>query len=366
MGIPPLALSLALAPVLQDQALVLEDSVQESSDLEALEAALEEGAQAQDLVGFAAAFVEGGEIHEFHFGYEDRENEVEVGPDTLFRWASISKPLTAVAAMQLALDDRLDLDADVRDHVPEFPEKPWPVTCRQLTGHLGGIVHYRNGKVVRTEREYDVDHPFESVILALDTFKESPLVAEPGTKYAYTTHGYILLSAVVERAGDAPFADQVKARVLTPLAMDSCRPDYQWDEIDHRAVGYKRIGAKIIRSTDTDVSWKLGGGGYLSNVGDLARFARGSMGEDVLPRSAWETMWTPMKTADGASTGYGMGFGVRDVDGRRRVSHSGSQEKTRTLMHVFPEEKRALVLMTNCEWANLGLIAKSGWEALRE
>ena len=362
MGILSLALSLTLLPVLQEEV-----ALQERTDLEALEAALGKGARAQKLVGFAAAFVEDGEIHEFFLGFEDREEEIEVGTDTKFRWASISKPLTAVAAMQLARADRLDLDADVREYVPEFPEKPWPVTARQLTGHLGGIVHYRNGKVVRTEREYDQEHPFESVILALDMFKESPLVAEPGTKYSYTTHGYILLSACrVERAGGAPFADQVKKRVLDPLGMDTCRPDYQWTDIEHRALGYKRVGTKIFPSTNTDVSWKLGGGGYVSNVGDLARFARGLMGEEILDREAWESMWTPMKTAGGEDTGYGMGFGIRDVDGKRRVSHSGSQEKTRTLMQVFPEEGRALVLMTNSEWANLGVIAEEGWAAIRD
>src|SRR5690606_39440750 len=66
--------------------------------------------------------------------------------------ASISKPLTAVAAMQLALAQELDLEADVRVLVPEFPEQSWPVTARHLLCHQGGIVHYTNGKVVRVEQ----------------------------------------------------------------------------------------------------------------------------------------------------------------------------------------------------------------------
>ena len=70
----------------------------------------------------------------------------------------------------------------------------------------------------------------------LDTFKASPLVNRPGEKYAYSTHGYVLLSAVVQRAGSQRFADQVKARLADPLRMTGFHPDYEWEAIPHRAV----------------------------------------------------------------------------------------------------------------------------------
>ena len=68
------------------------------------------------------------------YGWSDRENEIPVSNETLFRWASISKPLTAVAAMQLVEQDKLALDEDVRVSVPEFPDKGTPITMRQLLG----------------------------------------------------------------------------------------------------------------------------------------------------------------------------------------------------------------------------------------
>lgn len=66
--------------------------------------------------------------------------------------------------------------------------------------HQSRIVHYQNGTVVETEREYDVEHPHESVVPALDKFKDSDLINTPGTEFSYSTHAYILLRAVVERA----------------------------------------------------------------------------------------------------------------------------------------------------------------------
>ncbi len=337
----------------------LQETVTAELDRPAILAALEAERLRQGLVGLAAAVVWNGEIVEFHLGLEDREAKAPVDGDTLFRWASISKPVTAVAAMQLVRDGSLDLDRDVRNYVPEFPEKPWPITARQLLQHRGGVVHYTNGKVIRSQVDYDVEHPFADVVTALDTFKESELVAQPGTRHAYTTHGYILLGAAVQRAGAEPFHRQVAERIAKPLGMASFRPDYQWEDIPHRAVGYRRYGQRVLPSSDTDVSWKLPGGGYLSNVGDLARFARGLLGDEILKADEKALMWAPQSApeSDTGRESYGLGFGVRLVDGQLRVSHSGSQEKTRTILQVDPERGLGIVAMTNSEWANIGEVA---------
>ncbi len=329
--------------------------------------ALKAEMKAQNLVGLAAGIVQNGEITTLCTGFEDREAEIPVTPATLFRWASISKPVTSIAAMQLVEKDKLDLDADVRLHVPEFPIKPWPVTSRQLMQHRGGIVHYRNGKVVPTSGvQYNSEHPFADTILALDKFKDSPLIAEPGTRHAYSTHGYMLLGAVVQRAGGAPFHEQVEKRIARPLGMSTLRPDYEWEAMEHRAVGYLKQGEEIRRSPDGDVSWKLPGGGYLSTIGDLARFAQGIAEGKLLTEASWKAMWTPQVAPEKESgtIGYGLGFGISQRGGELRVSHSGSQRKTRTLMQVRPGSEMAVVLMTNSEWAELSPIANKIWAAL--
>jgi CubicO group peptidase (beta-lactamase class C family) len=309
---------------------------------------------AQKAVGVAVGVVRNGAVvYTQGYGYADRELKAPVSSKSHFRWASVSKPVTAIAAMQLVERGKLDLDADVRKYVPEFPDKACTITVRHLLCHQGGVVHYVNGKVVRTRREYDAENPFADVVLALDTFKESPLVCKPGEKYSYTTHGYILLSAAVERAGKERFADQVAARVVKPLGLTTLQPDYQWKAIPGRAVGYRKRGDDIVRSTDTDVSWKLGGGGFLSNVGDFARFAAGVMSHELVSAETAARMWEPQKLADGKPTTYGLGFQVGPAPGgRRRVMHTGSQEKTRTALVLYPDEKLGLVVMTNSEWAN--------------
>ncbi len=299
------------------------------------------------------------------YGLADREANTPVTRETMFRWASCSKPITAVAAMQLVERGALGLDDDVRQYVPEFPEQATPVTVRQLLCHQGGIVHYSNGQVIATPANYDTPHPFADVVVALDKFKASPLVATPGTRYSYTTHGYILLSAVVQRAGKKPFAEQIDQRIIKPARLRSLQPDYQWVEIPHRAVGYRRKGGEVVRSADEDVSWKLGGGGYISNIEDFAGFAAALLNGAFLAPATYELMWTPQCTSDGTETDYGLGFNVTRQKGGLRVSHNGSQDKTRTRLVIYPEKGTGVVVMTNSEWIEPGDFSTAVYKVLK-
>lgn len=311
--------------------------------------------EGQRLVALSIAVADDGVIIlEEHLGFQDREAGIPAGPDTMYRWASISKPVTAVAALQLVEAGKLDLDADVRTLVPEFPEKPWPITPRQLLCHQGGIVHYTNGEVIKLPRPAAPENPYKDVILALGTFKESPLVCEPGTKYSYTTHGYMLLGAAVERAGGEPFWDQVRRRIAEPAGMTTFQPDYQWEKIEHRAVGYKkRKDAEATRSTDTDVSWKLAGGGFISTAGDLARFSIALMDHSLIKPETFTQMRTRQRIASGEQTNYGLGLSIGAFAGRPIAAHSGSQEKAATYLLMFPEERLGIAIMCNTEGASL-------------
>ena len=343
-------------------------SAEATTFLKAVDAAMRDEMKRQDLVGLAVGVIVDGRVaYTQGYGWADREKQVQVTRETMFRWASISKSLTAVAAMQLWERKQLDLKTDVRQLVPEFPSKAAPITLRNLLCHQGGIVHYTNGKVVVTVRPYERPNPFENVLLALDTFKHSPVVNAPAEKFAYTTHGYILLSAAVERAGKQKFADQVRDRIAKPLGMKSLQPDYQWLDIPHRAVGYRKRDGKIVPSTNTDVSWKLGGGGYISNIDDLAKFALGLLRHNLVQKGTATKMWTPQKLNNGKFTSYGLGFSIAQYhEGKlgkwkpakhdhlgpppiTLVGHGGSQEKTRTRLLIIPSQNVGVVVMTNSE-----------------
>ena len=107
-----------------------------------IEAAISKFMASTHVPGVSVSVVENGEYEWAQgFGFADIENNVPTSVHTLFRLGSISKPLTATAALQLWERGKLDLDAPVQKYCPRFPQKPWPISTRQVLGHLGGIRH---------------------------------------------------------------------------------------------------------------------------------------------------------------------------------------------------------------------------------
>src|ERR1044072_756497 len=197
------------------------------------------------------------------FGMQDLENKVAARPVTVYRLGSISKPITAVAVMQLFERGRLDLDAPVQKYCPAFPEKTWPVTIRQVLGHLSGIRHYKS------DEEFNSTRFYASVTEGLNMFKDDPLLSEPGTKYNYTTHGYSVLGCVVEGASGQKFADFVAENVFKPAAMERIRVDSVADIIPNRAQGYRITDKGVLMNSPlADNSYKVPGGGFVSTAED--------------------------------------------------------------------------------------------------
>jgi CubicO group peptidase (beta-lactamase class C family) len=312
--------------------------------------------QRQQLIGVAVAIIQDNTIvHVRGYGFADREACEPVTGDTLFRLASLSKPITAVAAMQLWEQHKLDLDADVRTLVPEWPEKEGRITPRLLMSHQSGIPHLiEPSRALWQEWRADpANDPATDVTRTLPAFADRPLVYPPGMRYHYSTPGYMLLSAVVQRAGGAPFDQQVQERIATPLGMTTLQPDRAWKPLPHRAAGYRKVRDAIVRVRGFDVSWRLGGGGYCASIGDVARLVQGLLDHRLLSETSLRTMWTSLKDGTGHDTGYGLGFHVtRDPQRRFLVWHEGQWAKARNRMNLYPDQGLGIVVLCNSEYAH--------------
>ena len=243
-----------------------------------------------------------------------------------------------------------------------------------ILGHQSGVMHYTNGRgnpVPPAELANDSNHN-KGFIWALEYIAGKPLVDRPRQRVSYTTFGFNLLGAVIERAGKKSLEAQVREAISEPLGLETLQPDYEWKEIPRRAVGYqlqRRRGDRarepnsqqqrpIVRQGSNDVSWKLPGGGFISTVEDLAGYCGGLMGEKVLPKAALEEMWTRQSLSNGDTTGYGFSFRLGEHDGHRHVSHGGSQEKTKTFLNLSPDDGVCVVVMSNSVNANPRKVAQ--------
>jgi CubicO group peptidase (beta-lactamase class C family) len=331
----------------------------------------------------------------------DPADDVPVrGQRTRFRWASVSKCVTGVAAVmatqELGFDGEplLDLDASLALNYrcleggggcafdlpttyfpgwfPNMVAEDWPIdseaipdvedtydfTIRRLISNHCGVRHYDNYDPALpggTPPEADkmVNDGF---VWALDYWTAQPLVRLPGTTYEYSSFGFNMAGAAMEFAVPGGYWGYVKARIadatqLTP--MQYFHPDDVYDDqyaqdpwltAQDRVHGYRKSneGDVVVNTTPGDVSYKVPSGGYISTVADMALFAHGLIHNDYLDEAATELLWTPQALAvqglPGApATGYALGFIISQCCGERLVSHSGKQQDARSQLRLFPD-----------------------------
>jgi serine beta-lactamase-like protein LACTB len=291
------------------------------------------------------------------YGMADLENFVPAAPATLFRLGSISKPITAVAIMQLYERGKLDLDAEVQKYCPAFPRKEWPITTRQLLGHLGGIRHYNpDGKGDIPE---DSARHFSSMEESLQIFANDPLVAKPGTKFNYSTYGYTLLGCVLEDASSQKYVDFVKENIFDPAGMAETQVDNSFTVIQHRTRWYHRNKDGIVQNAGVlDSSYKIPGGGLISSADDMANFEVAMMANRLVKPATRELMWTAQKTADGNTTSYGLGWGIEKRFDLFTVGHGGGQQGTSTFIMLVPERRAGVVVLANMDNLDTGHLAR--------
>lgn len=286
------------------------------------------------------------------FGWADLEQRVPVTSLTRFRIGSVSKPLSSVAVGLLYERGKIDLDAPVQTYVPSFPKKRWPISTRQLMGHIAGIRHYRGDEFLSSKH-------YDGVTEGLAIFANDSLLFRPGTEYSYSSYGWNLVSAVVEAAAGEPFLDFMRREVVAPLGLRHTVPGYMASIIPGRVRFYEHDKeGRLVNAPYVDNSYKWAGGGFLSTPSDLVRFGFAMLDGKVLQRKTIEMLWTPLRLESGKSTGYGLGWGSEEVDGRRVISHGGGSVGGTTAFMIIPEERMVVAVTTNLTGAETGAIAK--------
>ncbi len=317
----------------------------------------------QNLPGVAVGVIKNGKIiYTKGFGYTDLEKKTKVTTTTPYRWASISKTLTAVAALQL--DERkgnFSISDKVNKHVPYWHKSKSDnrsrITLKHLLSNRSGIQHYGKGRDENGDdkpdktykynaKAYRTDRDGYNAPKAVAVFKNAKIDFNPGTKYLYSTFGFNLLGAAVEEASGGS-VQWIKNNIGRKLGMSSLKVSKA------NRTGYQKgCDGSLKKETIGSVEWKLPGGGWESNVRDLAKFAKGIMDEKLLDNTS--RLWTSV--ANNGTYAYGI---RRNGSGSNfRVWHGGAHGNLRTLMHFFPNSKDGVVIMCWADYADCDRIAQ--------
>lgn len=275
-------------------------------------------------------------------GLADIENNVSAKTNTLYRIASISKSITAVAIMQLVEQNKIQLDEDARKYLPYFPAKKWKFTVRQLLNHTAGIRNYRYG-------EFHSTQSFSSIRDAIRVVMDDSLQYEPSTRYLYTTLGYNLLAGIIESVSALSFEEYLTRNIFQPAEMSNTYLEYQPKIISNKARGYiKNNFRKFENAQLADLSIKFPGGGMISTAEDLLKFAQNLLNAKLIKPSTLDSMLVPtiLRNKDTINYGLGFSFGI-DQKGRKYFGHAGAGTGFSGELLVYPEKSLALAHLIN-------------------
>ena len=269
------------------------------------------------------------------YGFSDRAREIHNSLDTKFRIASDNKMFTAVGVLQLAERGKIQLDNTVGRYLPEYPNKDFAsrVTVRQLLNHTAGA-----GGIWGPE--------FETHRLELRTLEDYERLNgsrnpefPPGSKFAYSNYGYILLGLIIEKVSGQNYYDYVRQHVFRIAGMKSTDSEPEDVPVPRRAIGYsKHVGNSGEWQSAADTFPYRGtsaGGGY-STAHDLLQFATALFGNRLLSKRWTDVLTTGSVDMDWPGFKYACGFMDTVQEGVRWVGHSGGAPGVNAEFWVSP------------------------------
>jgi CubicO group peptidase (beta-lactamase class C family) len=238
--------------------------------------------------------------------------------------------------------NKIDIDTNIRTYLPEYPQKKYKITARQLGTSTSGIRHYTSNDVQFNTENY------ETVLEALKPFKNDALLFEPDIKYLYSSYGWVLLSAVMEKASKTSFFELMQS-TWDDLGMNNTTFDFPNKTIDQKSKFYiynKKQQRKLAPYENR--SYMYAGGGYLSTAEDLVQMGNQLINSDFISKETKQLLTKSHLLKDGTPTFYGLGWetGVSRLK-TKVIYHTGSLPTSVAHLIVYPEEEVVLAYLAN-------------------
>lgn len=218
------------------------------------------------------------------YGYANLEYKVPNTGKTVYRLGSLSKQLTAVAILKLEEKQLLSLKEPISMYIPDFPNGD-KITLEMLLHHTSGLVDRTDHMGLTNAELTQVGHtPTELV----EMIRREKLGAEPGKKYFYSNHGYILLGFVIEKVSGMSYFDFLKKEVLSPLGISGIQYDDYKNIVPNRAEGYQVSNGKKLKADYIDMSNPYSAGGLLGTTEAYLKWQRNYNNTKFLTKASWD------------------------------------------------------------------------------
>ncbi len=294
----------------------------------------------------------------------------KIGPETNFRLASLTKQFTAMAVMQLVHDRNLHYEDRLTDVFSDFPAYGKTITIRQLLNHTSGLTDYEDIMAKQYAGIPDDKIPQIRDAGVLELLKrETATKFTPGSHWAYSNSGYVVLAMVVEKRSGMSFGDFLRQRIFMPLKMtDTLAYERGSNEVAHRAYGHTRTAEGWSETDQSSTSATLGDGGVYTSLDDLAKWDAALTAHTLLTAKEMEPALTaataangvPLQQMDGSLAPlYGFGWFLDPYKGHRRYSHYGETVGFRNAIHRFPDDRLTVIVLSNRAEVDAPALAES-------
>lgn len=305
---------------------------------------LSEMVTSKGTVGIIAGYsIDGKTIWQNDAGEACQDSKSVFLPDTKTRIASIAKPMTAVAVMQLVEQGKLDLDTSIRSIIDDFPEKKkGDITLRQLLAHTSGIPQYLDEKEVENQTQFDY------LSKAMDVFDERALLFEPGSDFFYTSYGYVVIGRVIEEASGMSFEDYMQQNIWDKAGMTNTGVEHFNKTYEGKACLYYKKKKKAKLAVQNNLSNRTPGGGFYSTLNDMLKFGNAIV-ENKLIKAETYAMMTESQFTQKEGNQYGLGWFFYGPTGHENivVGHSGEQTGCASQLMIIPKSKTVVVVLSN-------------------
>jgi CubicO group peptidase (beta-lactamase class C family) len=293
-------------------------------------------------------------------GLANMELKVPMRTDMVFDIGSTSKQFTALSAAILARRGKLDLDADIRTYLPDMHAFDPPIRVRHLIHHSSGLPDVYEPLSWQTGDPDGNNYPSDLTLRMARGIRS--LAFEPGSQYAYSNIGYLLLAEIVEKVSGQTLRAFADANIFKPMGMANTA-----FKDDPRELVPNRASAYSLKPDGKTWEWRhsdfrvMGDGGVYSTLGDLAKWMGAEADPSKLDGGA-ELMKLVLTPATYTKTGaswrgqpldYGFGVQMLDHKGRRLIGHAGSWAGYVTAPYVSPDSGIAVIAICNVRRAEV-------------
>jgi CubicO group peptidase (beta-lactamase class C family) len=269
--------------------------------------------------------------------------------ETRYAIDSVSKEFTAAAVLVLAQQGKLSLDDPAGKYLPDLGPAA-VVTLRQLLTHTSGLRDYWPQDFVPP----DMSRPTATDAI-IQGWAKRPLDFPPGTDWQYSNTGFVVAGAVVEKVSGKALLPFLREHIFTPLKMKRVTEDDTGPLPAADASAYTRHGLGPVRPAPKEgAGWLFAATDLAMQPGDLALWDISLIDRSLLTADSYKAEFASVRLADGTDKHYGLGLDIEDVQGRKRIGHSGGGSGFLAENRIWPDDKTAIVVLTNNDWANPG------------